>query len=107
LLGRGLAGGGGAAFGFLLLREGFGGGLLLGLLVGNALLLELGLAHRGSSGVGLLRFGALGSRGFGTGDGGLEPRQRRRRVVGLLHQRVQAPGLDDVLAADALLGGDE
>src|SRR5690606_25752247 len=107
LLGRGLARGGGAAFGFLLLREGFGGGLLLRLLVGDALLLQLGLAQRGGGGVGLLFLGTLGDRGLGIGDGGLEPRQRRRLVVGLLHQRIQALGLDDVLAADALLGGDE
>src|SRR5690606_27883180 len=104
LLRGGLARGGGTAFGFLLLRGGFGGGLLLGLLVGDALLLQFGLAQRGGGGVGLLRLGALGDRGLGIGDGGLEPRQRRCLVVGLLHQRVEALGLDDVLAADALLG---
>src|SRR5690606_40123646 len=80
-LGCGLACRGGTALGFLLLREGFGGGLLLRLLVGDALLLQLGLAQRGGGGVGLLRFGALGHRGLGIGDGGLEARQRRRLVV--------------------------
>src|SRR5690606_36850509 len=85
----------------------FSGGLLLRLLVGDALLLQLRLAQRSRGGVGLLFLGALGNRGLGIGDGGLEARQRRRLVVGLLHQRVKALGLDDVLAADALLGGDE
>src|SRR3546814_12917759 len=53
-----------------------------------------------------LLLGALGGGLLGGGDTGLEPRQRRMVLVGLLDQRVQALGFVEVAAVAALLGGD-
>src|SRR5690606_35283663 len=82
-------------------RGGGAGGLLGGTLGGQLLLtLALGLA-------GLLLGDALVDRRLALGDGIADARQGRGLRVGTLDQVAQTLGLDEILAADGLLGGDD
>src|SRR5690606_8449427 len=104
---RGLALRGGLPFGLLLAGKGFGGFLLRLLLLGDALLLQFGLAADLLLGRKLLLLGAFRGGGAAVGDRLLQARQRRVLAVGLLEQRVQALRFIEVVAVDALLGGDQ
>ena len=91
----------------LLLGGQVAGGLLLGeALLLLALALQLLLAPRFLFRAQLLLLGAPRGLGLGRGDRGLEALHRRVAGVGLLDQRQQAPGLDEVGAITALLGRD-
>ncbi len=83
------------------------GALLFLRLLGGALLFQIGLALGFFLGARLLVDRALGHGLLAGGDAGFQTRQGRRLRVGLLHQREQALGFDEVFAADALLGGDQ
>src|SRR5690606_27036101 len=109
--------GGGRGVAAALLLGGLGGGLLGRQLARGFLLRALLL--RGAFALELrLALGFLFLPGFGRGGAGhrllapgrdrlLQARQCRCVRVGLLHQREQPLGLVEVVAADALLGGDE
>ncbi|WP_224096404.1 hypothetical protein [Pseudoxanthomonas sp. X-1] len=82
------------------------GGLpLLGGLLGQALGLA-GLGLGGGLGLGHLVAALLGQQLLAGVGGRRQARQGRRVGIGLADQGLQAPGFVEVLAADALLGGD-
>src|SRR5690606_39023146 len=107
--------GGGFALALFLGRAGgglLGGQLACGFLLGGLLLalargLHFGLALGFPLAAGLFRGGAGRDLLAPVGDCLPQARQRRRVRLGLLHQREQPFGFVEVLAADALLGGDQ
>ena len=85
---------------------GIAAGIKLTPLVFLALLEQVGLAFGFFLGAQLLGLGLLLELGLAAGDAGLEPAQRRVVGVGLVDQGEQARRLLEVLAGDALFGGD-
>src|SRR5690606_25691253 len=98
--------GGSGLLGLLLSGQLRGGLLLLLLLLRGALALQPRLLFGCLFGAEPLLLDTLGFGLLGGGNAGLEPRQGRMVLVGLLDQRVQALRLLEVAAVAALLGGD-
>src|SRR5690606_5440508 len=98
-----------AARGFLAFGQFAGGGGLGGLLLGQALLLDLLLGAVLGVALGPLGLVLGAARGHlhAVADALLQPRQRRGRGVHLLDQGHQPLRLVEVLAGQALLGGDQ
>src|SRR5690606_37266207 len=90
-----------------LLLQAARGLLLRALLIGQALALQFGAALGLLLGAQLFALLALGQFGAAVGDRLLQAWQRRMAGIGLLEQRVEALGLVEVVAADALLGRDQ